>query len=281
MYEMSSRSGDRAERARRRAAAKMARGQDRIDRAQERLERERERLDEALIWLREEPSARRPTHTRAEIARAALAIADEDGFDAVSMRRVAQQLGAGTMTLYHYVRNKDELITLMVDEVMGEVFVPAGELTEDWRKALEQIAGRTRAAFHRHRWALDRLGEGRPGPNGVRHFEQSLTAVSSLELRAAEKFELISLVDDYVFGFCLREAQEIEEHQHGFPPEVLDFFQHELDSGEYPNIRAFLGDDAEAGVERIADLLFDEKRFERGLERLLDGIEANLPDHGG
>jgi hypothetical protein len=100
--------------------------------------------------------------------------------------------------------------------------------------------------------------------------------VSSLEVTAAAKFELISLVDDYVFGFCLREAQEMEEHRRGFPPEVLDFFQREVDTGEYPNIRDFLGDDVEAGVGRIADLLFDAERFDRGLERLLDGIEAGL-----
>jgi AcrR family transcriptional regulator len=237
---------------------------------------ESERREPALIWLREEPNTRRPSHTRSEIAHAALAIADEEGYEAVSMRRVAERLGAGTMTLYHYVRNKDELITLMADEVMGEVLVPDGELGGDWRSAMGQIARRTHTAFHRHRWALDRLGDGRPGPNGVRHFEQTLEAVSSLDLSGKRKFELISLIDDYVFGFCLREAQELEEHRRGFPPEVLEFFQHELDSGELPNIREFLGDDMEAGVERIADLLFDEARFERGLELLLDGIEAGL-----
>ncbi len=237
---------------------------------------ESERLEQALIWLREEPSTRRPSHTRAEIAHAALAIADEEGYEAVSMRRVAERLSAGTMTLYHYVRNKDELITLMADEVMGEVLVPDDELGGDWRPVMGQIARRTRTAFHRHRWALDRLGDGRPGPNGVRHFEQTLAAVSSLDISDKRKFELISLVDDYVFGFCLREAQEREEHRRGFPSEVLEFFQRELDSGEFPNIREFLGDDMEVGVERIAELLFDEDRFERGLELLLDGIEAGL-----
>ena len=138
--------------------------------------------DPALIWLREEPSARRPTHTRADIAGAALEIADAEGFDAVSMRRVAQKLGAGTMTLYHYVANKDELITLMVDAVMGEVLVPDGELAGDWRAAMEQIAKRSHDAFANHRWTLDRMGEMRPGPNFMRHFEQSLQAVESAGL---------------------------------------------------------------------------------------------------
>src|SRR3954452_24599103 len=78
-----------------------------------------------LIWLRQEPSAARSAHTRSEIAAAALEIADAEGFEAVSMRRVAQRLGAGTMTLYNYVRTKDELVTLMADAVMAEALVPA------------------------------------------------------------------------------------------------------------------------------------------------------------
>lgn len=234
------------------------------------------RREEAMIWLREEPSARRPAHSRAEIAAAAVAIADAEGFEAVSMRRVAQELGAGTMTLYHYVRNKDELITLMVDAAMGEVLVPEGELASEWRPALTQIATRTRDAFRRHRWTLDRLGDGRLGPNGMRHFEQSLRAVSGAGLSDEGQFELIGLVDDYVFGFALREAQESAEHQRGFPPEVRAFLQRELDSGGYPLIRRFLGPDADAGVDRAAALLFREGRFERGLDRLLDGVEAEM-----
>lgn len=233
--------------------------------------------DPPLIWLREEPSTRRPSHTRAEIARAALEIADAEGFDAVSMRRVAQKLDAGTMTLYHYVANKEDLITLMVDEVMAELLVPDEELAGEWRAALTQIAIRTRDAFTAHRWTLDRLGDGRPGPNGMRHFEQSLRAVAPLELDDQLVFELIGQIDDYVFGYALREAQELEEHERGWPPEVVDFFQRQIDSGEYPQIRSLLGDDANAGVERVVELLTKEGRFDRGLERLLDGIEAGLP----
>ena len=99
------------------------------------------------------------------------------------MRRVAQRLGAGTMTLYHYVRNKDELIALMSDAVMAEVVVPEGELSDDWRAALTQIANRSHAAFSAHHWVFQRMGDdGVPGPNGMRHFEQSLQAVAALGL---------------------------------------------------------------------------------------------------
>ena len=83
------------------------------------------------------------------------------------MRRVAESLGAGTMTLYHYVRNKDELVTLMIDAVMGEVLVPDGELPADWREAMSKIARRSRDAFRRHRWMLDEVGEAGGGPNVI------------------------------------------------------------------------------------------------------------------
>ncbi|HSS33384.1 MAG TPA: TetR/AcrR family transcriptional regulator [Solirubrobacterales bacterium] len=267
------------ERTQKKVDQSLERAQKQVDRATEQADRAMEQAGQALeplVWMREEPSARRSTHTRAEIAAAALEIADAEGFDAVSMRRVAQKLDAGTMTLYHYVANKDELITLMVDAVMSELLVPDDELADDWRTAMTQIAIRTRDAFAAHRWTLDRLGDRGPGPNGMRHFEQSLRAVAGLGLDDQLVFELIGQLDDYVFGYALREAQELEEHERGWPPEVLEFFQREIDTGNYPLIREFLGDDADAGVERVQELLGKDGRFERGLNRLLDGIEANL-----
>jgi AcrR family transcriptional regulator len=250
-----------------------------IERAQNAGDRESAALGEfePLIWFRDEPASRRPAHTRADIARAAVEIADAEGFDAVSMRRVAQRLGAGTMTLYHYVRNKDELITLMSDAVMAEVLVPEDELAADWRTAVTQIAARTRAVFAAHHWIFERMGDGRPGPSGMRHFEQSLRAVAPLGLGRNETFELIGLIDDYVFGYSLREVQEREEHERGWPPEVLDFFKRELAGGKYPSINDFFGEDIDSSFEAIFEFLSQPGRFERGLNRLLDGIEANLP----
>jgi AcrR family transcriptional regulator len=231
---------------------------------------------ESMIWFRQEPTSRRPAHSRADIARAAIEIADSEGFDAVSMRRVAQRLGAGTMTLYHYVRNKDELIALMSDAVMAEVVVPEDELADDWRTALTQIASRTRQAFSAHHWIFERMGDGRPGPSGMRHFEQSLHAVAPLGLSRNETFELIGTVDDYVFGYSLREVQEMEEHERGWPPEVLDFFKRELASGQYPLINDFFGEDIDSSFDAVFEFLSQPGRFERGLNRLLDGIEAGI-----
>ncbi len=255
------------------AGEKVARAVDRAERA---AGEEPGVGGEAMIWFRQEPTSRRPAHSRADIARAAIEIADSEGFDAVSMRRVAQRLGAGTMTLYHYVRNKDELITLMSDAVMAEVVVPEDELAEDWRTALTQIASRTRDAFSAHHWIFERMGDGRPGPSGMRHFEQSLQAVAPLGLGRYETFELIGTVDDYVFGFALREVQEMEEHERGWPPEVLDFFKRELASGRYPLINDFFGGDIDSSFDAVVEFFNQPGRFERGLNRLLDGIEAEL-----
>src|ERR671924_315257 len=113
------------------------------------------RGDASPILARPAPGERKPAHTRERIAQAALKIADEDGFEAVTMRRVAAELGAGTMTLYHYVRNKRELAALMDDAVMGELLVPEEELADDWREGLAQIARRTYQCFLRHPWSFE------------------------------------------------------------------------------------------------------------------------------
>lgn len=234
-----------------------------------------------LIWLREEPCSRNPGHSRAQIAAAAVEIADTEGFEAVSMRRVAQQLGAGTMTLYHYVANKDELVTLMMDAVMGEILVPPEQLPSKWRPAIARIAISTLEALRRHRWTLDLLDEPRPGPNKLRHLEQSLQAMAGVDVGPRARLEAIVLIDEYVFGFTIREAQETDEHESGWPPGLREFTQRELDSGEFPLARELLGEDLDTGIALVREVFREEGRFERGLERLLDGIEAGFEKVAG
>src|ERR671918_360807 len=109
----------------------------------------RGRRDEGPIFARPAPGSRRPAYTREQIAQTAIAIADAEGFDAVSMRRIAAELGAGTMTLYHYVRGKDELVALISDTIMSEIVVPDDELPDGWREGMAEIARRTLAIFKR------------------------------------------------------------------------------------------------------------------------------------
>jgi AcrR family transcriptional regulator len=239
--------------------------------------------DPDLIWLRDEPGARRPGHSRAQIAAAAIEIADSEGFDAVSMRRVAQELGAGTMTLYHYVRNKDELVMLMNDAVMGEVLVPDGELPEDWREAIAVIAHRSHEAFQRHRWTLDRVTDISIGPNGIKHFEQSLQAVAGTGLPVRERLHTISLVDEFVFGYSLRETLDFggDAGDEQWPRGTLELFERELQDGAYPHIGSLIAEDLKAanmadGTRLAMQIISDPARFERGLSQLLDGIETGM-----
>jgi AcrR family transcriptional regulator len=234
--------------------------------------------------MREEPGARRAGLSRGQIGQTAVKLADAEGFEAVSMRRVARELGAGTMSLYHYVRNKSELLTLMWDVVMGGLIVPDKELTGDWRQALSKIARASRNTFKKHPWAFEAMGEpAGSGPNGLRHLEQSMAAVSQLSAPPRDRLELVGLVDDYVFGFTLRELLQETYEAEGDPDMTesgLAFFESELATGQYPHASQLFRGDLRTAVERLMETFSGEqannRRFERGLKALLDGFEANL-----
>lgn len=232
------------------------------------------------IWTRPAPGTRAPRLTRDQIARAALAIADTEGFEAVSMRRVAEALDAGTMTLYYYVKTKDDLLTLMHDAIMGEVLVPDAELAGGWRPAMAAIARATRDTFVRHPWSLYALREERVGPNGIRHVEQSLAALRDLEIGIHGKVWILTLVDDYVFGHAMRTAEMAEQPR---DPRVMnliaDFFERQLDTGGYPELNAvFAQTDIASALTEFTRWISEPARFELGLTVLLDGLERDLAD---
>src|SRR3954470_17648967 len=114
---------------------------------------------------------RRPRHAPAEIVAAAVALADADGLDAVSMRAVAARLGAGAMSLYTYVPDKDALVAAMLETVSGEERLsrdppPPSAPSGDCRPALSLLARQQRALLHRHPWVVDALSHRQPlGPN--------------------------------------------------------------------------------------------------------------------
>src|SRR5580693_7755831 len=113
---------------------------------------------------------------RDTIAAAALSIADAEGFEAVSMRRIAQELNVGTMSLYYYTKTKDDLIAAMDDALMAEALLPS--LPKGWKRAIVEIAKRTHALFLRHPWALSAMLSAPPGLNAMRHMEQCLEALA-------------------------------------------------------------------------------------------------------
>ena len=242
------------------------------------FERAAEHLSALDLWTRPSPSSRRPRFSRDEIASTAIRIADEEGFAAVSMRRIATELDAGTMTLYHYVRTKDELLTLIVDTVMGEVTIPADEpMPSDWRAALTMVAVRTRAALENHPWIVVISDDPPVGPNTVRHFDQSLQAVSSLDLGLTEKIDIVTAVDEYVFGYCLHNRNSRMAEEQSFDDDALAYVNGLVESGDYPQLEAMTREyGLEEGWRLIDKHLRDPQRFARNLARLLDGIETEI-----
>ena len=197
-------------------------------------------------------SRRKSRLTREKIAAVGLAIADKRGFDAVSMRRVAQELNVGTMSLYYYVKTKDDLIAVMDDALMAEALLPS--LPKGWKRAIFEIAGRTHALFLRHPWALSSMLSAPPGLNAMRHMEQCLEALAGTAMTGQEKLRLLALVDDFVFGHALREAADRSQVD-------TEFATAQLRSGAFPRLVEAFGD----GEGRI----FADDRFDHGLRKLL------------
>jgi AcrR family transcriptional regulator len=238
-----------------------------------------------LIWARPEPRSRGPRFSREQIATAALQIADQDGIEAVSMRNVAAKLGAGTMTLYNYVQTKNELIALMDDALMGEALVPEGQLPDNWREAIAMIARRTWAVLAHHPWALGSVQGVQLGPNTMRHFEQCLAALADTGLDNPAKFDLLALVDSYVFGSVLRTAESRDRATTAqTDPDtinaIIEYGMAQLRTGQFPHTEALLGGRDPRTTADAPGPPMDEQglaeQFERGLQAVLDGAATRI-----
>jgi AcrR family transcriptional regulator len=158
-----------------------------------------------LIWFRPERAQRgpRPALSREEITRIAIELADADGLDAVSMRRIAAKLGAGATSLYWYVSSKDDLYELMVDEVVGEIRVPVP--SGDWQHDLREIARAIHAMLQRHRWMV-LLGIRPVMGVKTRQFGEIAPRVfDPLELDAPARIKILATLNNYLYGFVHRE----------------------------------------------------------------------------
>jgi AcrR family transcriptional regulator len=215
-----------------------------------------------------------PSRSRSEIAAAAVRVADADGVESVSMRRVAAEVGSGTMSLYRYVSSKDDLLDLMVDAVMGEMDLPAAP-SGDWRADLGLQARRGREVSLRHPW-LGELSAGRPplGPNSLRAVEFALGAVDGLGLDIDGMARLVGILTAFVRGFVQAELAEREARRRtGL---TLDqwratraaYVRTLIDSGRYPMLRRVVLDAADPDPDRD---------FELALGQVLDGLAATLP----
>ena len=147
--------------------------------------------------------ATRKPLSSARLLQAAVALADEAGLGAFSMRALAQELGVVPMALYKHVANKDELLDGMVEIVFSEIELPPRDL--EWRSAMRCRAISTREALGRHGWAIGMMESRRPGPANLRNHN----AVMGCLREAGFSFELAihaySVQDAYIYGFALQE----------------------------------------------------------------------------
>jgi AcrR family transcriptional regulator len=232
-------------------------------------------MSKAPIWTVAAPGSRKPRFTREQIAKTALQIADSEGFTALSMRRVAEELGAGTMTLYYYVRTKEDLLTLVQDALMSEIVNACDPLPKAWRPAVKKLATSTRTTYVRHAWALHSLIGVRLGPNALRHIEQSLQAVASIDLPIDKKLEILSIIDDYVYGHCagLMRRRSQPEFDRKTANALSKTMNRYLDEGDYPQLRAMIGDDDPVDAfAKGAGFMTEDYHFDIGLDALLDGL---------
>ena len=227
------------------------------------------------IWLRPEPKGRQPGLSRSQIAGAALAIADADGFEQVTMRRVAARLRAGTMTLYHYVRTKDDLVALMDDALMAQVLVPSAELSKGWREAMSSIARKTRTVFAQHAWALVSMQSAPPGPHAMAHFEQCLAALADAPLETAEKLVLLGSVDNLAFGSALRagNAERRDSATRTSERAIRKLGEQLLATGRFPHVSALFGGLSDKQSAALFTSTTEDKRFDLGLTAILDSFD--------
>jgi AcrR family transcriptional regulator len=213
------------------------------------------------------PSRRRgprPRHSREDVTRAAAALADSGGLDAVTFRAVAARLGTGVMSLYTYVPDKQELVYEMAELVSAELDLPAP--TGDWRADMHTVAGRQRDLVHRHPWLIEAVSHLQPlGPATLALLEFALTALEPAGLSIRDRLETISLVNGFVLNIVRAELEgraadpEQQARQFAMLPELLA-------TGRYPRFAAAI---AVGGQPETFD---PTAHFDRLLDKILDGL---------
>lgn len=221
-----------------------------------------------ILW-RDAPAAVRSRGlSRERIVSAAIELADADGPGALSMARLAERLGCGTMSLYRHVANKDELVTFMLSAGPGP---PPGPIDRaDWRGALTDWAVGLWDVYHRHPWVLQMTASAGPpaDPGQLAWLDAGLAALGGTGLAERDKLAAVMAVLHFVRGAA---ALDIEAAGHVDGPEYPALLRRLLDADRFPALAAALEDGVFDQVDegRLA-------AFHSGLAQLLDGIEATI-----
>lgn len=195
----------------------------------------------------------------------AIRLADREGVDGLSMRRLAGVLGAGAMSLYHYVASKDELLDAMIDIVFAEIELPSDE--GDWKLALRRRADSARQVLARHPWAIG-LMESRtsPGHANLRHHEAVIACLRRAGFSVAMATHANWLLDSYVYGYALQVVSLPFDSADELADMVEGVYLPQLPADEFP----YLNESAAALVATGYDPA-DEFGF--GLDLILDALE--------
>ena len=201
----------------------------------------------------------------------AIRLADREGFDGLSMRRLAGALGAGAMSLYHYVASKEELLDAMIDSVFEEIELPPEDA--DWQWAMRRRAVSARQVLARHRWAIGHM-ESRttPGPANLRHHE----AVTACLRRAGFPVLMTThanwLLDSYVYGFALQESSLPFDSADVFADMAEDVYLPQLPPDEFPYLNESAAALLAAGYDPAEEFIF-------GLDLILAALEPLRSAH--
>lgn len=227
-----------------------------------------------LLWGSGERPSRgpKPGLTLDRIVDAGVRIADAEGIDALSMRRVAAELGVGAMSLYRYVPGKAELLELMIDRAYRMMPGPDAPRDAGWRTVLRYVARGNWRMYLAHPWLLQ-TNLARPvlGPGGMAGFDYALSGLTGLDITDQERMGFITALDGYVAGcarthvYAAQAARRTGISDEEFWTAHVPVLEKAMLSGAYPHVAA-LAEDTFA--------VPGEKLFLFGLERLLDGLEA-------
>jgi AcrR family transcriptional regulator len=214
-------------------------------------------------------TAARAPLSRERVLAAAIALADAGGIEALTMRRLGQELGVEAMSLYRHVANKDDLLDGMVDVVFGEIELPTDGT--DWRTAMRERAISVRAALTRHPWATPLMqSRSTPGPATLRHHDTVIGTLRSAGFPIALVAHAFSALDSYIYGFALQQRSlpfETEEETAELATAIMARFP----ADQYPHL-------VELTVEHVLQPGYDYgEEFALGLDLILDGLERALP----
>jgi AcrR family transcriptional regulator len=220
------------------------------------------------IWDLPERGSRgpKPRFDRAAIAVLGVRIADAEGLDAVTMRRIAGELGIGVMSLYNYFPAKDHLGQMMADQLAGEYAYPAGPAVAGPRAAIGDLAGQARGIAQRHPWLAGLIQRPMPpGPNGLRYLDYFLGLLAESRLDTGGKLEIIAMISGFATMYGALQARPAAGEEQA---EQVRALARAAGSGLYPNLAAAL---AEPGAARSREDVFGSC-----IERLIDlaGLET-------